>query len=292
MRDIKTVHIVYFSGTGGTARIAESFEKGFLEHKIGVIKTVLNTKVYLEPNADLLVILFPVYAFNAPKPIDEWINRASAGNGRPAAVISVSGGGEVMPNTACRVDVIKRLEKKGYSVCYESMFVMPSNIFISYGDELSALILRVIPHKTERIVSDILSGNRNRIKPLFIDRLNSKSGIIEKKLFGKIFGKSLKTNDQCVGCAWCANKCPRGNITMLDRKPVFGNKCVICLCCVYGCPKKAIVPGIGKSSVIKEGYNLKEVESRTNQQTDFPPVTHIAKGFLFKGVRKYLDENK
>ena len=171
------------------------------------------------------------------------------------------------------------------------MFVMPSNIIISYTDTLSAMLLRATPQKSERVVSDILSGKRNRTKPHLIDRFISKLGILEKN-YGKSFGKKLKVNDRCIGCSWCADNCPRGNITMQDKKPVFGSKCVICLRCVYGCPKKAIVPGMGKFIVIKEGYNLKAVESRTNQMTEFPPISQIAKGFIFKGVRKYLKDNK
>ncbi len=291
MINIKTVHLVYFTGTGGTARVAESFEKAFSVYKVEVCKTKLEAKEYMEINADLLVLFFPVYAFNAPAPIDEWITRAPAGNGRAAAVISVSGGGEISPNTACRADVIKQLAGKGYDVCYESMFVMPSNFIISYSDSLSAMLLRILPHKSERVVADILSGKRNRTKPYFIDRFLSKIGFIEK-YYGKTFGKKLKVNDKCVGCLWCADHCPRSNITMQDEQPTFGNRCVICLCCVYGCPQKAIVPGTGKFIVIKNGYDLKGVESRTNQLTEFPPLSKITNGFLLKGVRAYLDDDE
>jgi flavodoxin len=162
MKEIKTVHLVYFSGTGGTARVAWSFEKVFADRKIDVCKTELSIPDYIEKNADMLVLFFPVHAFNAPKPVDEWIARSPEVNGRPAAVISVSGGGEARPNIACRADVIKQLEAKGYDVFYESMIVMPTNVFKPYDDTLSAMLLRVLPHKSEMIVSDMLSGNRNR----------------------------------------------------------------------------------------------------------------------------------
>lgn len=292
MKEIKMIHLVYFSGTGGTARVAESFERVFTDRKIEVCKTELNkSDYYIERNADMLVLFFPVYAFNAPKPVDDWIARSPEGNSSPAAVISVSGGGEVRPNIACRYDVIKQLEGKGYDVYYESMLVMPSNIFIAYDDTLSTMLLRALPHKAEMIVSDLLSGKRNRTQPHFIDRFISKLGVLEKKYGGKVFRKMLKANDNCISCSWCAEHCPRGNITMLDGRPCFGGNCIVCLRCVYGCPKKAILSRI-KFIVIKDGYDLKAVESRTNQQTKILPVSKVVKGFLYAGVRKYLKDEK
>jgi formate hydrogenlyase subunit 6/NADH:ubiquinone oxidoreductase subunit I len=65
----------------------------------------------------------------------------------------------------------------------------------------------------------------------------------------------------------------------------------MCLRCIYSCPQKAIVSGI-KFIVIKDGYDLKALESRINQQTKSAPVSEIAKGSLYAGVRKYLEGEK
>lgn len=291
MQDIKSVHIVYFSGTGSTARVADYLKKAFGGHEIAITETQLNTKSYTEQNADLLVILYPVYAFNAPMPIDEWIAQAPAGEGRTAAVFSVSGGGEVSPNTACRTGVIRQLEGKGYDVCYESMFVMPSNVFITLNDVLCAMLLKASQNKAERVATDILSGRTVRTKPYAIDLQMSKLGLIEKRSGGVSFAKKLKATEQCSGCSWCVIHCPRGNITMQDGKPVFGKQCIVCLRCVYGCPQKAIVPGAGKLVVLKKGYDFKDIEKRSRTQTEFPPAADIAKGYVLNGIKKYLEEN-
>ncbi len=292
MKDIKSVQLVYFSGTGGTARIAGYFENAFLKRGIKADKTELNAGVpAAQFGADLLVVLFPVYACNAPEPVTGWLAGAEAGNGRPAAVIAVSGGGDISPNTASRMGVIRQLEKKGYRIQYESMFVMPSNFFVHYDDVLSAMILKAAPGKAERAAEEILSGRVRRTEPYFLDRVFSRFGTLERRM-GKLFGTQLKPNDRCTGCAWCAGHCPGGNITMRDRRPVFGSRCVVCLRCVYGCPQKAITPGFGKFFVLKDGYDLKTVESRTEGMTEFPPVEQLAKGYLLKGVKKYLDDNK
>jgi hypothetical protein len=58
----------------------------------------LDAKNKLAINSEhLLIILYPVYAFNAPRPVYDFISSLPMSNKAQAAVISVSGGGEVSP---------------------------------------------------------------------------------------------------------------------------------------------------------------------------------------------------
>jgi flavodoxin len=107
--EMKRVNLIYFSGTGGTARVANAFERSFASRSVAVSRTELKGAADPSLYGDLLVLLFPVYAFNAPKPVDEWLKKIKPVQGRPAVVISVSGGGDVSPNTACRVKTIRSL---------------------------------------------------------------------------------------------------------------------------------------------------------------------------------------
>ena len=287
MQNIQTAHIVYFSGTGGTARMAEHMHKAFAAQGVPAMVTELYNQVAAAVTADCLVLLYPVYAANAPTPMDEWLAAAPNGQGLPAVVLSVSGGGEISPNTACRVNVIKQLVRKGYRVIYEDMLVMPSNFLVPYGDALSVLILRAAPQKAARIAQDVLAGKTRRTRPHWWDRALSKLTTIEKRN-SKYFGKHLYANEHCTHCSWCARHCPRGNIAMHDGKPTYGDRCVLCLRCVYGCPSHAIQAGMGKFAVLKNGFDLDALEARTQNITDFPPVEQLAKGLLLKGVYRYL----
>lgn len=60
MTAIKTVHLVFFSGTGGTARIAARLEQAFSAHQIQVHTTNLGQGDDTECECDLLLILYPV----------------------------------------------------------------------------------------------------------------------------------------------------------------------------------------------------------------------------------------
>lgn len=114
-------------------------------------------------------------------------------------VISVSGGGEISPNTASRISSIKMLEKKGYYVTYERMFVMPSNCVLATKESLSILILEVLPNKVEQVIDDILSNVPRRTKPLFIDRIISKVGELEKPV-ARFLGRYIKVSNVCNSC--------------------------------------------------------------------------------------------
>jgi ferredoxin/flavodoxin len=290
MLDNKVANIVYFTGTGCTGYVADCFEEAFKKRSVITHKTVLNSLGdNTTNNADILVLLFPVYAFNAPLPVSEWINYTSRVNEKPAVVISVSGGGETTPNTACRLDTVKKLESKGYKVIYEKMLVMPSNWMLPVKDEIAIMLIRTAPIRVEKIAQDIMSRIEYRTKPKTIDRLFSLLGRMEKKVT-KYFGRGIKVKDACVSCGWCANSCPRCNITMKDGKPVFRNKCVLCLRCLYGCPQKALEPGYVKFILIKEGYDFDGFLRRMEGVAEINIDEHLKKKWLWDGVRKYLME--
>lgn len=287
--NIKTVKIICYSGTGGTARVGECFTKIFRERGCLVNLHHLKAgKITEENDYNLLLVVFAVHACNAPESIYKWIDSTKKVNGIPAAVISVSGGGEVSPNTACRLSTARKLKKKGYNVNYEKMLIMPSNWIVPTKGPLALKLLEVFPKKVERIVDDLLSGVKCKVTPLLIDRAFSLFGELEK--FGAhSIGKRIKVSNKCNGCGWCALNCPAGNITLNQSKPQFSNKCHICLKCIYGCSQKALKLGAFNFVVIKEGYNLTELEKKLpcSEQVD---IENLTKGYLWSGVRKYLME--
>lgn len=284
------INIVYFSGTGGTERAAKCFKTAFEEIGCEVILyKIKEAPENLEYENSLVLLIFPVYAGNAPRKVHEWIDSLPSVLSAAAAVISVSGGGEVSPNTACRASVIRKLTKKGFAVTYENMLVMPSNFFTSAGIPLSRLLLEVLPEKVKAAVSDIKSGKIRRTDPLIIDRLISGIAKLEHR-GARTFGKKIRVGDSCTACGLCAENCPAGNITMSAGAPMFGNACNLCMGCIYGCPYKALEPGMLKFAALKNGFDLSTAENAPlPEKTDIDTLT---KGFLWSGVRKYLvDKN-
>lgn len=108
------IKIAYYSGTGGTELAAKTLQDAL--KKMNCVSTLEHIMFGVKPTKgshELLILLFPVHAFNAPHAVYQWLDDLEAIRSVNAAVISVSGAGEVCPNTACRVGSIKRLQKKG-----------------------------------------------------------------------------------------------------------------------------------------------------------------------------------
>ncbi len=115
---MEKITLVFFSGTGGSAMIAEEFARtwnnsGILTEQLSIsLKDLKNQKPFSPQSTNLLLLLFPVYALDACEPVHHWLKTIPNGGNLLTAVISVSGGGETWPNTACRMTAIKELEKK------------------------------------------------------------------------------------------------------------------------------------------------------------------------------------
>ncbi len=275
--------IAYFTGTGGTAKAADSMAAAFMQRGLTVDKQqIKRNKAIPHGDESLLVLLFAVHAANAPQPVNEWLAALTPVEGTPAVVISVSGGGEVFPNTACRGGNIRRLEAKGYRVVYEQTLVMPSNMSVATPDFLAQRLLAVLPERAARIADDVLNGMERRVKPQAIDRMMSALCLAEHK-GAHHFGKQLTATDACNGCGWCMRSCPGDNIRMEHGRPVFGTSCVMCFGCAYGCPQHAIVAKRLGFVLSKKGFDIRRYEQ-------LPELPDEKTGLLMAGVRRYLND--
>jgi ferredoxin len=77
------------------------------------------------------------------------------------------------------------------------------------------------------------------------------------------FGSGIKVLHSCTRCGLCVNNCCSSNIVFeiqeergVTGKPKFGNRCDMCLGCIYNCPKNALRPTWGAFQVDKKGYDL------------------------------------
>lgn len=274
--------IVYFTGTGGTGLAAKTLVSEFAMRGAETDLHELR-RGEIVPNGDeeMLTLLFPVHASNAPRPVYEWLNALAPVRGIPAVVVSVSAGGEVFPNLACRVRTIKMLERKGYRVVYEQNLMMPSNFIEAMPQGWAAELLRVLPRKAGAIADEVMAGLERHVKPPLADRLLSVLLMIEQ-IGAKRFGRGLRVTDACTGCGWCARECPMANIRMKDGRPEFLKQCALCTRCIYGCPTGEIRATLMKSAVLKEGFDLARYAST-------PPKEE--KGELWAGLRRYFEDD-
>ena len=282
--------IVFFSGTGCTKLVADCLNKTLTELGHDIVVERIKAGGRIETSGfDKLILLYPLHSFNAPEPVEEWIQSLEKQNGAKAAVISVSGAGDMTPNTASRVRVIKMLEEKGCDVFYENDITMLSNTVVTTPEPMAIKLIQILPEKVSAIAGDILSEKIRRPKPFVFDRLYSTVGKMERR-GAKSFGKAIKASDACDGCGLCAKQCTSDNISIFENRPVFGGKCNLCLGCFYACPRGALYPIKAKIFVLKE-FKLDDIVKKATESERIG-IDQIKGGPIWNGVKKYLREGK
>jgi ferredoxin/flavodoxin len=290
MRNIKKANIVYFSGTGGTALAANGIKENLEAKGIEVIikELAVYDQTVIKPQ-DILFLLYPVYAADAVKAVYEFIDIMPSGNPLlDAVVLSISAGGETLSNTACRAKVIKRLLKRGYATVYEDMIVMPNNFASAFSDKLSGMIMHALPIKLKQITDDIMSGIIKRTEPKKIDYV-LRGAMSPFKPGSSLMGRMMRATESCTSCGLCAERCPRGNIRMVENKPKFGGNCVACMRCIYACPIGAIKGGLAGSVKVKGGFDIDKLKALGETAVlDQKEIIAETEGAMNAGVRAYL----
>lgn len=285
----KKIALAWFSGTGGT-KMAAGCLADDLAALGGEVSSIRISKEAsgIPPGTEMLGVLFPVHAFHEPEPVRKYLETLPMGGGMPAFVLSVSGGGEMCPNTASRVSVVRQLSRKGYQVSYEGMIVMPANIGVSTGFPLNRLLLDILPLRTQAIAGALDRGESRHPKILAVDRLFARTGKIEER-GGRFFGRRIRVKAACTGCGLCSRNCPTGNIVMSDDRPVFGKNCAFCLGCLYCCPVDALEPGVFKAAKIPGGFSIEKINGGPTVPEGYSSG-NMRPGVLWSGVVRYVKE--
>lgn len=295
---MKNILLAYFTGTGGTEIVVKELEQKLNQKGFSVQSFPLDlSKVQSldEVNGqiqkiDRLIVAYPVYSYDAPYPVHQWIEGLPKANGTKASVLSISAGGEAFTNRTSRKHCIKHLEQKGFTVDYERMITMPSNYGKTASDDINILLIKAAPLTAEKIAEDTAND--------VVLRERKKVAIgpaIAAKVFGGFaqdFGKKLLTNEECTDCKWCQNNCPTNNITITDGKISTSDQCALCLRCVYGCPVNAIYSKSYGFSVVKEGFNISELEKKAGKTETMAKeeIDKLEGGHMWKGALEYIKE--
>jgi len=232
--------IYYFSGTGNTWAIAllykEALETAGWQVELAAIDGLAGTP---EVRGDLLILGYPVHAWNMPFLVREFIESLPERKGLKAAAFMTMGAiSRGAPAITWRL-----LAEKGYEVLGVEEYVMPTNWVLGEraGTEESFYALREeAAKKARQAVADLVAGKVREVA--FVDseiEFSETSYARFRRAFPKWAGE-FTVGESCTLCSLCVDLCPMNNLRMEGRTVVYGKECVLCLRCINLCPERAI----------------------------------------------------
>lgn len=241
--------IVYFSGTGNTAKIADLYGKEFTD--AGSEVTVMRLPQAADEikgvnlaDFDLLGFGYPIHSFNAPQNFLEFAKSLPKLSEGKRAFIFKTSGEPVRMSDVSSLKLIKILKRRNIRVTNEYQYVMPYNIIFRHSDDMAYKMWTTAKRLVPVDCREISSGTPCRPKSMFMGSFLAWFLRIEHP-GARIIGIGFKTTKKCVDCGLCVKNCPANNIKVNKKGKIkFGGKCLICMRCVFKCPRDAIKPGL------------------------------------------------
>ena len=226
--------IFYFTSTGNSLYAARQLGDDEL---VSIARELRKTDRHYQ--AERIGIVVPLYEFDLPKPVDEFIKNSTFDTDY-FFIISTYG----MHNGGIAERVSARLEAAGRRVDYYNTVIMVDNALQVFD---MAEQIRIDPekHVDEQLaaVRADIEARRHYIQPATQEEVDFYEGYMKNPF------NLTPTNerplyflgDGCIGCGTCSRVCPMQCIQMVDKRPVWDfDACAGCFGCIHACPKKAI----------------------------------------------------
>lgn len=240
--NLKKIHVLYFSPTGGTEKIAR-FVAGELAKNLGLesewidfTKPENRQTEYRFGAEDLLVMASPVYAGRLPNKLMPEYKAKIFGDRTPAVALCVFGNRS--QDEALR-ELVLLLEENGFQMAAAAAFAgrhaFSDQVGSGRPDEADlaqmAEFAAKAAEKLEGEALPLLEMDRSEIGPYYTPLKEDGSPAKFLK------AKPLTRWELCSHCGACARACPMGSI---DKETMEATGlCVKCQACVRRCTRKA-----------------------------------------------------
>lgn len=227
--------ILYFSPTGGTAKIVQEIAKGIGgEVKANDLTLPVKRQEKLSfDNNDLVIVGVPVYYGRVPEFLADYFAMITGNNTR--AVFIVVYGNRDYDDALLELKDI--LEKRGFIGIAAGAFVgehsYTSNVATGRPD-------------SEDLQAALEFGKEIKIKiNTGYDELLTKKLIVKGKFPYKeikpVLSFAPETDEICILCGLCASQCPMQAIDFSNFRDINAAECIKCCSCIKKCPVNAKV---------------------------------------------------
>lgn len=227
--------IIFFTATGNSLSVAKA-----IGGRLMSVGHILRTRPAEISDPEGIGIVTPVYNGNLPEPVELLVRRIGSGELRVDAPyrFAVMTYGEI---AGCAVNIFARLAFScRLQLHYLRSIKMVDNNFtvVNVGRQICNQLRKHIPEHVDEIVADI-SSRRIMLEQTGIVGLIAGPfmGLWRVKDPGRRFSFE---REKCNGCGVCADVCPKRNIRFTDRRPVWGDDCLLCTACYHNCPQGAV----------------------------------------------------
>ena len=240
------IEIYYFSGTGNSLFIAKELKKRLPDCSLVPVLHVLRNG-RIETVADVIGIVFPIYATTYPDEIRQFIQLLDCN--KDTYVFAVS-------SRKCRPRVFtalgEKLARKGGTLSAARSISMPQNYIPVFTVETQEDIKRqdeelfqTLDEFAQTILDRRISIEQAQKLPVHVAVLYSLvrfSSFLNRKTRYFNLENRLYADDKCIGCGLCEKICLAERIRLDDGRPVWDAHipCRLCLACVHFCPAESI----------------------------------------------------
>lgn len=231
--------IFYFSGTGNSQLAARQVAKITGDETVFINPLLREERACSFRSEHPLVFVAPTYAWQLPRVVEQWICRTRFEGSRDAYFILTCGAG--CGNAAAYAE--RLCAEEGMRFRGLAPVIMPENYLAMFPTPSETESRTIIERAKPQIAA--LAEKIQRGEP-FGQRPSSPGGRLlsgpVNRLYYPLFvhDKGFTVSDRCVSCKKCAQRCPLGNIIMVDGKPRWQGNCTHCMACIGGCPTEAI----------------------------------------------------
>ena len=281
---------IYFTGTGNSKRVIDAIEHSLtnFNHTLEKID-VTKDEVKNIDNYDGLIISYPIYGFNAPKPIISYVKKMSKATVRKPCLIMKQSGEHLFWNNASSLYLTSLLKKRNIVVTNEYHYLMPYSFIFRHSDYMAYRMNNVMEQLVTLDLNDFVNGQEAHMKRFFMDRLFA--WVLRIQWFGgRLNGKFYKVETKkCITCLKCIKECPSHNIYIKDGKIKFKGGCLMCQRCVMYCPKHAIKVGMFNSWRVDQPYTFKEAPYQKEKKPNYCKKNYIK---YFKTSEERIEKSK
>jgi Pyruvate/2-oxoacid:ferredoxin oxidoreductase delta subunit len=224
--------------------MARDIARGLGDTELVSIPKAMNSQIDL--NVQRLGFVIPVYGWGLPGIVSEFLKQIKPKKQQYIFAVVTCGG---IPGPVL-LELRKILRKAGadlnagFVAKAGANFVTDPPGFVNFAKKISHIEFKSGKERLPKIL-EIVKGNKNYGPEKSTFAANRFGGLMHGlSAFAadsmKAMDRNFSVDDRCKQCRTCERICPRANIKIVDKKPVWNHRCENCNACIQWCPQQAI----------------------------------------------------